>query len=324
MRGMTSMSRTLVRAILAALLLFVAAGMAPAQGLTKTAELDKRGLTAADFPKVVPLARNVYAYSAVHIQGAITTNSLIVVTPEGVVVVDGQGTVAEVQRMVGEIRKLTDAPIRYVVIGSSHGDHTGGNSAFPAGVTFIAHPVSRAALQRAASQPPRAGAPPTAPVVVPTETVSDTRVLTLGGTEMQILNLGRSHTGGDLVVYLPAEKVLFMSETYMHRMFPSMAGGYPSEWIEALKKAEQMNADVYVPGHGFVDDSQTLKSELPLFRRAIETIVAEGKRLHDAGVPVDQAAMQANLGEFASWSIREMMAPPAFRRVYAELDGQLK
>jgi glyoxylase-like metal-dependent hydrolase (beta-lactamase superfamily II) len=136
---------------------FLLAGiMAPlrAQAPVKTAEIAKRGLTAQDFPRVLPLVPNVYAYEDVHVQGAITTNALIVITTDGVVVVDGQGTVPQTERMVAEIRKLSDKPIRYVIIGSNHADHTGGNSAFPQTATFISHPVAQAAFQRAASQPP--------------------------------------------------------------------------------------------------------------------------------------------------------------------------
>jgi hypothetical protein len=116
--------------------------------------------------------------------------------------------------------------------------------------------------------------------------------------------LGRSHTGGDLVVYLPAQKILFMSETYLHRMFPSLASGYPTEWIAAIKKAQ-------------------VRAELNTFRRSLEAVVVEGKRLHDAGVLEKEAEMQARCGEFDDWSIRAMMAPRAIARVYAELDGQL-
>jgi len=135
---------------------------------------------------------------------------------------------------------------------------------------------------------------------------------------------GRSHTGGDLVVYLPAQKIMFMSETYLHRMFPSLASGYPSEWIAAIKKAQSMDVTTYIPGHGFVDSPAILKAELDTFRRSLEAVVAEGKRLHDAGVPEKDAEMQARFGEFDTWSIRDMMAPRAIARVYAELDGTLK
>lgn len=298
---------------------------ATAQPLAKTAEIAKRGLSASNFPQVIRLVPNVYAYEDVHVGGAITTNSLIVVTQEGVVVVDGQGTVPQTERMVAEIRKLSDKPIRYVIIASQHADHVGGNSGFPQTAIFISHPVAQAALQRAASQPPREGGPANPPkVVVPTEAVSDKRVLKVGGTEILIENLGRSHTGSDLTVYLPKQKVLFLSETYMPRMFPSIGTGYPTEWIGAFKKARKIKADWYVPAHGFVDDAKTLKSELPIFERALETIVAEGARLHAAGVPVEEAAKQADFGEFNGWSLREVFGPAGIKRVYAELNGELK
>ncbi len=292
------------------------------QSAVQTAELVKRGLGPNDFPRVIKLADNVYAYEEVHVGGEITTNNLIVVTREGVVVVDGQGTPEKTSRLVAEVGKLTPQPIRYVVVASEHGDHTGGNMSFPKTATFITSPASQTNLQRAAERPARGGGP--SQVVVPTEVVADKRVLTLGGIEMQILMIGRSHTGGDLVVLLPAQRILFMSETYLHRMFPSLASGYPSEWIAAIRKAQAMPVDIYVPGHGFVDSPAVLKAELDTYRRSLETVLAEGKRLHDAGVAEKDAETQAKFGEFDTWSIRDMMAPRAVARVYAELDGQLK
>jgi hypothetical protein len=106
-------------------------------------------------------------------------------------------------------------------------------------------------------------------------------------------------------------------------MFPSIGGGYPSEWIAAIERAEAMDVDVYIPGHGFIDDPATLRAEVTMFRRALERVVAEGTRLHAAGVPVEDAPAQADLGEFADFSISEHMAPGAIARVYAELDGEL-
>jgi cyclase len=302
---MTLRHPTILGATMGLTLLMVGGAVPAAQAPVQTAELTERGLGPDDFPRITELAENVYAYEDVHVQGAITTNSLIVVTADGVLVADGQGRPDQVERLVNDIANLTDQPIRYVVVGSHHGDHTGGYEAFPEGVTFIAHPTSQAALD------------------IPAEAVTDSRVLSLGGTQIDILHIGRAHTGGDLVVHVPSAGVLFMSESFLHRMFPSVAGGYPSEWIEAIREAERMNADVYVPGHGFVDDRATLGRELTLFRQALETVVAEGTRLHAAGVPVEDALAQADLGEFAGWSISELMAPRALARVYAELDGQL-
>ena len=300
--------------------LALAAAAAGAQENIRTGALADRGLTATDFPRLTQLAEGVYAYSDVHPRG-FTTNSLIVITNAGVLVADGQGNVQATQKMVDRIKTLTDQPIRYVVICSDHGDHNGGNSAFPSGATFIAHPTSAQVFRTQAANPNRAADAPR--VMVPSETVADRRVLTLGGKEIQILFEGRAHTGGDLQVFLPQEKILFMSEVFFHRIFPSMRTGYPSEWVEVLRKAEAKDVDVFVPGHGFVDSPQILESELTLYRRAMETVVNESRRLHGLRLSAEDALAQANWGEFASWTSAEQNAPIALQRVFDELDGKL-
>ena len=237
-------------------------------------------------------------------------------------VADGQGTVENTRRLVADIARLTPQPIKYVIVGSEHGDHRGGDSAFPETATFVSSPYSKANLERQASAVNRR---PDAPRVrVPTEVVSDRRELSLGGTEIDIVNLGRAHTGGDLVVFLPREKVAFTSEVFSNRIFPSMANGYPSEWIETLRKTEALNAVWYVPAHGFVDSAAVLREELVNYRLVIERVVAEGRRLHDARVPVENAPAAADFGPYDSWTRAANNAFGALRRVYQELDGQLK
>src|SRR5215510_10668612 len=290
------------------------------QAVIRTGDITVRGLKASDFPRITKLAENVYGYEQLDpTKRGLTANNLIVVTTSGVLVAEGQGTIDNVRRLVSDIATITPQPIKYVVVGSEHGDHTGGDSAFPDGVTFVAHPFSTANLARqAASRRPEQ--PKT---IVPTETVDSKRVLALGSTEIHILFLGRAHTGGDLEVYLPRENVLFMSEVFINRIFPSMANGYPSEWIATLKKAEDMRASIYVPAHGFIDNPQILREEMVNYRSAIERVVAEGKRLHDSGVPVDGAAATADLGPFGDWTRVSDNAGNALKRVYMELDGEL-
>jgi len=290
----------------------------------KTAEIEKRGLTAKDFPRIKKLANNVYSYEQLHVAWKnVTSNSGIIVTSEGVVIVDGQGSPELVKKMVEDVKKLTPQPIKYVIVGSEHGDHTGGNSAFPAGVTFIASAKSKGAIEAQAKAPNR---PANAPaVIVPQEAVNgDKKVLKMGKTEIDILYLGRAHTGGDLVVWLPKEKILFSSETWFNRMFPSMAGGYPHEWLEVIKKEEAMNAKWYIPGHGFVDDPKTMKAELVEYQKSLEAVIKESARLHDTKVPVEQAGKQANFGSYNSWTRETDNAPGAVKRVYDEMDGKLK
>ena len=291
-----------------ALLLTLAAVNLAGQEPIRTADITARGLKPTDFPRIKKLADNVYSYEQIDpTKRVVTVNNLIVVTSDGVLIAESQGTVENVQRLIADVATLTRQPIKYVVIGSEHGDHVGGIEAFPKTVTFLASPYSTPKLKRPAEAIPEAK-----------------KVLTLGGTEIDILFLGRAHTGGDLEVYLPREKILFMSEVFVNRVFPSMANGYPSEWIATLSRAEAIAPTWFIPAHGFVDSADVLREEEQNYRLAIERVVAEGTRLHAAGVPADQALARADFGPYAGWTRRENNAAGALQRVYLELEGKLR
>jgi glyoxylase-like metal-dependent hydrolase (beta-lactamase superfamily II) len=296
---------------------------APAEHVVRTGDPYARGFTDDDFPRIQELAEGVYSYEQLRSAGdeQFTTVSLFVVTPAGVLVADGQGNVEETQRLIDEIAAVTDQPIAHVVVCSDHGDHTGGNSAFPTSATFYAHPTSQAVLEASANRQNRREDAP--PVIVPTEIVEDQVTLDLGGTEIQLLFLGRAHTGGDLSVYLPAEQILFMSEAYLNRIFPAMRSAYPSEWVAMIERAQALDVDIYVPGHGFVESPQILEDELETYRQALAQVIAEATRLHAAGLSVDDAIEQADFGDLEGWSLRSSQGPTAIRRVYLELEGEL-
>ena len=297
---------------LAAILLLVGAfAQAGVDDVIRTADYHVRGLKENDFPRVTRLSPNVYAFEQIDpTKRTVTVNNLIVVTSDGVLVAEGQGTVDNANKLLAEIRKITPLPLKYDVVGSEHGDHTGGDAAFPDTVTFLVHPFSKPNVERRLK-----GA---------IETVADRRAITLGGTEIDVLFLGRAHTGGDLEVYLPKERILFMSEVFSNRIFPSMANGYPTEWIETLKKAEALNADWYIPAHGFVDSASVLKEEERNFRSALERIYSEGKRLHDRKTDLENATTGAVLEPYDAWTRAGNNAFSALKRVYMELDGALK
>ncbi len=326
----------LFRSTVAALALLTLAGAAAAQ--PRTAFPDKRGFALSDFPRVVTLAENVYGYEEIRTPG-FTTVSLIVVGADGVLVVDGQGSVAATQTLLDRIKTLTPKPVRWYVVGSDHGDHTAGNSALPPGVTYIVHPTSRAQMERdaatamgqnlkAAAEALTKGAtppPPRPPVIVPPVAMTDERqTIDVGGIEVQILFLGRAHTGGDLHAYLPRQRLLFMSEAYLNRVFPAMRSAYPSEWVKALDRALAMDIDRYVPGHGFIEEPAASREELVAFQKALQSVIAEVKRLHRLNLSPEEAEKQANWGEYATWMLADQQDIIAIRRIYDELEGKLK
>ncbi|MDE3013257.1 MAG: MBL fold metallo-hydrolase [Gemmatimonadota bacterium] len=283
----------------------------------RTADPYARGYTDADFPRIQELASGVYSYEQLRSAGEekFTTVSLFIVTDAGVLVADGQGNVDETQRMIDHIAESTDQTITHVVVASDQRDHTSGHSAVPDDARFWAHPTSAAALERMAEN--------NADLPLATDLVSDREVLQMGGREIHVQFLGRAHTGGDLVVYLPSEKIMFMSEAYLHRVFPAMRSAYPSEWVEMIEAAQAMDVDTYVPGHGFVDHPSVLQEELEVFQGAIRAVIAEAHRWHEEGFDLQDAIAGATFGDLETWSLRESQGDRALQQVFAEIEGTL-
>ena len=299
--------------VVSAFLVLAAAAQAP---LVRTADPVKRGLKDGDVPRTIQVADNVYTYEDFHAgPEKFTTTNMFVVTDEGVLVADGQGSVAETKRLLDAIGTITTRPIRYVVICSDHGDHTAGNASFPAGVTYIIHPAAKAALERS----PNAWKPPASAAIV-----AEKRSLTLGAEPIDVLFLGRAHTGGGLAVSLPRRKILFLSEIFLNRVFPAMRSAYPSEWLKTLDRAQAIKPELYIAGHGFTEEARVSQEEFHAYRNALAAVIAEATRLHRAGVAVDDAVKHANWGEHASWTLASSQGPVAVRKVYEELDGKLR
>src|SRR5688572_29211989 len=318
---------------LCALLLALATAL-PAQ--VRTADPAQRGVALAEFPRFVRLADNVYGYEAIRAPG-FTTVSLVVIGAAGVLIADGQGSAQATQTMLDRIRTLTDLPVRWYVVGSDHGDHTAGNSVLPQGVQYIVHPTSRQQLardsaaaaeahERAAAAARAAGTAVPTPrvVIVPRAAMSAEReVIDVGGTTVEVLLLGRAHTGGDLSVHLPSEKILFMSEAYLNRVFPAMRSAYPTEWVRMIDRALAMDIARYVPGHGFIEEPSVSREELVEFRQALAVVTAEAKRLQGLKLSPEDALKAANWGPYKNWFLAEGQAPIAIRRVFDQLEGRI-
>jgi glyoxylase-like metal-dependent hydrolase (beta-lactamase superfamily II) len=313
------------------------AALSTAAAQPRTAFPDKRGFQKSDFPRIVKIAENVYGYEDFHNAGMMTV-SMFVVGKDGVMLVDGQGSPAATQRLVEAITQTTGKTIKWYVVGSDHGDHTAGNVVLPGGITYIVHPTSRAQLERdganakaandkATAEASTKGMPPPMPRVVivpPTAMSGDKQVVDLGGIEAHVLFLGRAHTGGDLMVYLPKQKILFMSEAYLNRVFPAMRSAYPSEWVKTLDRALALDVDIYVPGHGFIEQATASREELVEFQKALKYVIGEVQRLHKLGLSPEDARKQANWGIYKEWMLADQQDIIAIRKVYEEIEGKLK
>ena len=272
----------------------------------RTADPIKRGLSRDLFPRTVKITDNVYGYEDFHSAG-MTTVSLFVVAGDGVLIADGQGSPAATQKLLEAIAKVTPKPVKWYIVGSDHGDHTAGNSVLPKDITYVVTKASKAAMKSD----------------VPAMT-GDTQTINIGGIEVQAIYAGRAHTGGDLLVYLPKQKLLFMSEVYLNRVFPAMRSAFPTEWVSVIDKALKMDVDLYIPGHGFIEEAKVAREELVEYQKAMRYVIAEVNRLHKLGLSIEDAAKQANWGPYAEWYLAAQQGPTAVRKIYEEIEGKLK
>jgi cyclase len=296
--------RSVLSVLSAALVLIAVPAAALAQ--VRTAYPEKRGFKLTDFPRTIKLADNVYGYEEIRSPG-FTTVSMFVVGNDGVLLADGQGSPEATKKLVDAIAKVTPKPIKWYIVGSDHGDHTAGNSVLPKDITYIVTPYSKAQMKLDA--PAMTG---------------DKQVINVGGIEVQALYLGRAHTGGDLVVYLPKQKILFMSEVFLNRVFPAMRSAHPTEWVAVIDKALKLDVDRFVPGHGFIEEPKASREELIEYQKAMRAVIAEVNRLHKLGLSAEDAAKQANWGPYQEWFLVEQQGPIAVRKIYEEIEGKLK
>jgi glyoxylase-like metal-dependent hydrolase (beta-lactamase superfamily II) len=119
---------------------------------------------------------------------------------------------------------------------------------------------------------------------LPTLTFEHTMRLLKGDREIQLLYLGRAHTEGDLFVYLPKEKVVITGDAVVG-WAPFMGDGYPLEWVQTLKRLEQLDFTHLIMGHGEV----AARDWLRLFQSYIVDLIAAVKRHAAAGVSLDES-----------------------------------
>src|SRR5207302_4221986 len=116
-----------------------------------------------------------------------------------------------------------------------------------ADVWKIGHELYRTDLVR---QMERDKAPPEEQKArLPNQTFRDRITLYLGGKEIQVLYLGRAHTRGDSIVYVPQDRIVYLSEVFSAGQFLFMNDGYGLDWLKAVETAAGLGAEIFVPGH---------------------------------------------------------------------------
>ena len=216
--------------------------------------------------QVAPSVWYVQGLSALGSPGNLNfiSNAGFVVTPRGVVVIDALGSPALARRLIAEIRKVTRQPITHVIATHYHADHIYGLQAFKAiGARVIAHARAREYLHSdTARLRLEASRQELAPwidartrLVEADQWLDRDQELVVGGVHLMLRHVGPSHTPEDLVVYLPAQKVLFAGDLVFRARIPFVGQADSGQWIKALDLLLAFDTSTIVPGHGPVSTS---------------------------------------------------------------------
>ena len=214
--------------------------------------------------------------------GGWNSNSAFVITDEGVLLFDTGSSAAIGQALRDTIATVTDKPVRWIVNSHAHGDHWLGNVAFVDTVKTIYATTTVTGLiendgQRwvANFKEMTNGLTGESRIVKPTLTVDERLELNLGGTQMALMQSGGSHSPGDLMLWLPKQKVLIAGDVVYSDRMPSTNAGDLNQWIDTLGFLQNLNPKVVIPGHGKLTDQQGLIQLQSLFR-ALWMAVAKG------------------------------------------------
>ena len=276
----------------------------------------------AEFVKV---ADDVYAF----IGKRNDANALVVVTTQGVVLVDTGNNPPETRILQNFIKSVTDQPVRYVVISQNHGDHQGGTPLFSPPAHVIVHdrvykdwaawkPYQIKAWQRRFSE--RAEAMKNVKPIDTAISFDDRMTLHIGGKTIELIYIDDTYNPGDVAVWLPESGVMHAGFVGYRDRHPDIRPDYShgTTWgmLKQLEILTALKPRVVVPAHGPLGDVTALHAltdYLLLGRQKVRTMMAKGLSL-------EEIEKQFNMDEYKGWD-RDSHYPWMAETIWRELQS---
>lgn len=275
------------------------------------------------------LSDNAYAYTA---EG--DPNTGVIIGDDAVLVLDTQATPVMAQDVIRRIREVTDKPIKYVVMSHYHAVRVLGASAYGAQQVIASRGTYDLIVERGEADmkseidrfPRLFRAVESIPGLTwPTIVFEESMTLWMGKLEVRIMHLGRGHTKGDSVVWLPQQKVLFSGDLVEFAATPYTGDAYLTDWPGTLDRIAALKPEGLVPGRGdaLLGSAQVAKglSDTRAFVtdmfNAVKQGAAGGKSLRD----VYRQTYDTLKPKFGHWVIFDHCMPFDVSRAYDEATG---
>jgi glyoxylase-like metal-dependent hydrolase (beta-lactamase superfamily II) len=285
---------------------------------------------AAREAKLEELADGVYAFTA---QG--DPNVGCIVGTDAILAIEARATPFMAQQWIDVVRERVSAlPFGDLVLTHYHAVRTLGASAFNAR-RVLAHANTAALIEERGAQDwaseqrrmPRlfAGAETIPGLTRPTDIVDDHLTLDLGNRTVELRYLGRGHTSGDMVVWLPHERICFAGDLVESEAAPYMGDAHVADWsTTTLDNVEELGADQVVGGRGPVARGASVATAIEDTRAFLRTTLEVTKQVRDAGGSLKDAFDQVHARlapRYAGFPIFEHCMPFNVQRTWDELEG---
>jgi len=261
-------------------------------------------------------------------------NSGIIVGDDGVIVVDAQATPALAGQVIERVARITDKPIKYVVLSHYHAVRVLGASAYQA-QEIVASEVCRAMIAERGKEdwdseygrfPRLFRAAETIPGLTwPSVTFRRHMTLYLGRRRVELLHIGRAHTAGDIVAFVPDANVVFSGDIVEYKSACYCGDAHFANWPTTLSRLDAFKADALVPGRGeALVGADTVSEGIALTREFLRDLYEPVKRGVARGAPLKEcfdAATAAMRPKYGSWPIFEHCQPFNVARAYDEAQG---
>lgn len=261
-------------------------------------------------------------------------NSGVIIGDDCVMVIDAQATPAMAQDVIAHIRTITDKPVKYVVLTHYHAVRVLGASAYGAEHIISSQDTYDLIVERGEQDMaseigrfPRLfdGAESIPGLTWPTQTFNVSMTQMLGSVEVRMMQLGRGHTKGDTVVWLPQEKILFAGDLVEYGATPYTGDAYLGDWPATLDRLENLGALALVPGRG---DALTTPAGIAAAiggtRSFVRDLFAAVKTGAVAGTPLGEVYKHASASlrpKYGDWVIFDHCLPFNVTRAHDEARG---
>ena len=287
------------------------------------------GDTAEKTVSFTQLGEGLYAFTA---EG--DPNTGVIVGDDGVMVVDTQATPRMAEQVLGYIRAVTDKPVRYVLLSHYHAVRVLGAAAYRPEQVIASEATRSLIVERGKEDwrseyerfPRLFRAAETIPGLTwPTMTFKERMTVFLGKRRVEIMHLGRGHTAGDTVAWLPDAGVLFSGDLVEYRSACYCGDAHLRDWPATLDRLEGLGPRALVPGRGdaLVHPDQVAEG-LALTRDFLVTLYGSVSRSAARGLTIKEAfaACREDMdARFESFAIYEHCLPFNVARAYDEASG---